>query len=49
MSEGHPEDDERDIDFEDITDDEELELNLHREGAIERDPPGENVRDRGRW
>ena len=37
MSEGHPEDDERDIDFEDITDDEEVELNLPREGAVELD------------
>ena len=45
MSEGHSEDEERDIDFEDITDDEEVELNLPREGAVERDPPGEDVRD----
>ena len=48
MSEGHPEagaDEERDIDFEDITDDEEVELNLPRAGAIERDLLGEDVRD----
>ena len=28
MIEGHPEDEDRNIDFEDITDDEEVELNL---------------------
>ena len=47
MSEGHTEagaDEERDIDFEDMTDDEEVELNLPREDAVERDPPGEDVR-----
>ena len=43
MSEGHPEagtDGERDIDFGDMTDDEEVELNLLREEAVERDPLG---------
>ena len=48
MSEGHPEvgaDGERDIDFGDMTDDEEVELNLPREEAVERDPPGEDTRD----
>ena len=33
------------LDLEDATDDEEVELNLPREGAGERDPPGKEVRD----
>ena len=33
----------RNIDFEDITDDEEVELNLPREGAEEWEPPGEDI------
>ena len=48
MSEGHPDagaDEERDTDFGDMTDDGEVELNLPREDAVERDPPGEDVRD----
>ena len=46
MSEGHPKagtDGERDIDFGDMT--EEVELNLPREEAVERDPLGEDARD----
>ena len=48
MSDGHPEvmaGKERDIDFGDVTDDGEVELNLPREKEMERDPPGEDVRD----
>ena len=48
MSEGHPEtgtDGKRDMDFGDMTDDKEVELNLAREEAVERDPPGEDTRD----
>ena len=33
------------MDLEDSTDDEEVALNLPREGAGERDPPGEEIRD----
>ena len=36
---------ERDIDFENLTDDGEVELNLSRDDAMERDPPGEDVWD----
>ena len=36
---------ERDIDFGNMTDDGEVEFNLPREDAMERDPPGEDVRD----
>ena len=46
MSEGHPDaEEERETDFGDMTDDGEVELNLPREDAVERDPPGEDVRD----
>ena len=45
MSEGHSEDEDKNLDFEDATDDEEVELNLLREGAGERDPLGEEVPD----
>ena len=48
MSDGHPEvgaGRERIIDFGDLTDDGEVELNLPREEDMERDPPGEDVRD----
>ena len=48
MGEGHPEagtDGECEIDFGDTTDDEEVELNLPREEAVERDPLGEDARD----
>ena len=31
--------------FEDLTDDEEVTLNLPRKGADERGPPGEEIRD----
>ena len=48
MSDGHPDagaGKERVIDFGDLTDDGEVELNLPREDDMERDPPGEDVRD----
>ena len=48
MSDGHPDagaGKERVIDFGDLTDDGEVELNLPREEDMERDPPGEDVRD----
>ena len=48
MSDGHSDvgaGEERDIDFGDMTDDGEVELNLPRDDAMERDPPGEDVRD----
>ena len=48
MSEGNPDagaDEERDMDFRDMTDGEEVELNLPREDAVKRNPPGEDIRD----
>ena len=45
LSEGHSEAEERKLDFEDLTDDEGVALNLPRKGAEERDPPGEEIRD----
>ena len=45
MNEGHSEDEDRNLDFEEVTDDEEVELNLPREGTGLWDPPGEEVRD----
>ena len=48
MSDGHPEvgaGKECVIDFGDLTDDGEVELNLPREEDMERDPPGEDIRD----
>ena len=45
LSEGHPEAEDRKLDFEDSTDDEEVALNLPRKGVEERDPPGEEIRD----
>ena len=48
MSDGHPDvgaGRERIIDFGDLTDDGEVELNLPRDEDMERDPPGEDVRD----
>ena len=45
LSEGHSEAEEWKLDFEDLTDDEEVALDLHRKGAEERDPPGEEIRD----
>ena len=48
MSDGHSDagaGEERDADSGDMTDDGEVELNLSREDAVERDPPGEDVRD----
>ena len=43
LSDGHSEDEDRNLDLEDATDDEEVELNLPRDGAGEWDPPGEDV------
>ena len=45
MSEGRSEVEDRNLDLEDLTADEEVALNLHRKGAGERDPPGEEIRD----
>ena len=45
LSEGQSEVEDRKIDFEDLTDDEEVALNLPRKGAEERDPPGKEIRD----
>ena len=45
MSEGHSEAEDRKLDFEDLTNDEAVALNLPRKGAEERDPPGEEIRD----
>ena len=48
MSDGHSDagaGEERETDSGDMTDDGEVELNLPREDAVERDPPGEDVRD----
>ena len=48
MSDGHSDvgaGEEHDIDFGDMTDDGEVELNLPREDTMERNPPGEDVRD----
>ena len=43
LSEGHSEAEDRKLDLEDLTDDEEVALNLPRNGAEERDPPGEEI------
>ena len=40
LSEGCSEVEDRNLDLEDSTDDEEVALNLPRKGAGERDPPG---------
>ena len=45
LSEGHSEADDRKLDLEDLTDDEEVALNLPLKGAEERDPPLEEIRD----
>ena len=44
LSEDRSEVEDRNLDLEDSTDDEEVALNLPREGAGERDPPGEEIR-----
>ena len=49
LSEGHPEAEDRKLDLEELTDDEEVALNLPRKGAEERDPPGEEIRDLPEW
>ena len=46
MSDGHSDvgaGEERDMDSGDMTNDGEVELNLPREDAVERDPPGEDT------
>ena len=45
LSEGHSEAEDRKMDLEDLTDDEEVALNLPRKGAKEQDPPGEEIGD----
>ena len=45
FSEGRSKADDQKLDLEDLTDDEEVALNLPRKGARERDPPGEEIRD----
>ena len=44
LSEGRSEVEDRNLDLEDSMNDEEVELNLPREGAGERDPPWEEIR-----
>ena len=45
MSKGHSDVEDRNLDLDDSKDDEEVELNQPREGAGQRDPPGEEIRD----
>ena len=45
LSEGHSEAEDRKMDLEDLTDDNEVALNLPQKGVEERDPPGEDIRD----
>ena len=45
LSEGHSEAEDRKMDLEDLTDDDEVALNLPRKGVEEGDPPGEEIRD----
>ena len=45
LSEGHSEAEDQKMDLEDLTDDDEVALNLPRKGVEERDPPGEEIRD----
>ena len=45
LSEGRAEAEDRKLDFEDSSDDEEVTLLLPRKGADERDPPGADIRD----
>ena len=44
LGEGRSEVEDRNLDLEDLMDDEEVALNLPRKGAGERDPPGEKIR-----
>ena len=41
LSEGHSEAEDRKMDLEELTDDDEVALNLPQKGVEERDPPGE--------
>ena len=43
LSEGHSEAEDRKMGLEDLTDDDEVALNLPRKGVEERDPPGEEI------
>ena len=45
LSEGHSKAEDRKLDLEELTDDEQVALNLPGKGAGERDPPGEEIRD----
>ena len=45
LSEGHSEAEDRKMDFEDLTGDEEVAVSLPRKGAEEREPSGEEIRD----
>ena len=45
LSEGHVEAEDRKLDFEELSDDEEVALHLPRKGADERDPQGLEIRD----
>ena len=45
LSEGRAEAEDGKLDFEEFSDDTEVELLLHRKGADERGPPGADIRD----
>ena len=45
LSEGHSEAEDRKMDLEELTDDDDVALNLPRKGVEERDPPGEEIRN----
>ena len=45
LSEGHVEAEDMKLDFEKLSDNEEVALHLPRKGADERDPPGVEIRD----
>ena len=45
LRKGHSEAEYRKMDLEDLTDDDEVALNLPRKGVDERDPPGEEIRE----
>ena len=45
LSEGHPEAEDRKIDLEDLTDGDEVALNLPQQGVEERNPPDEEIPD----
>ena len=45
FSEGHSGAEDRNMDLDDFTDDDEVALNLPRKGVEERNPPDEEIRD----